>query len=108
MNVYLACREVDIAALTEALRRAIADRALRERLGAAGRAAYERRYEPGAAAHAMAAFFVRARSHGVKRPRRPWRRPHQGLEHRLTALIQDGVRTGLLGSGAIDLRAILA
>ena len=71
-------------------------------------AAYERRYEPGAAAHAMAAFFVRARSHGVKRPRRPWRRPHQGLEHRLTALIQGGVRTGLLGSGAIDLRAILA
>ena len=81
----------DIQALTEALRRAIADRALRERVGAAGRAAYERRYEPGAAAHAMAAFFVRARSSGVKRPRRPWRRPHRGVEHRLTALIEDGL-----------------
>ena len=47
----------------------------------------------------MAAFFVRARSYGVKRPRRPWRRPHQGLEHRLTALIQDGL--GLESADAI-------
>ena len=59
--------------------------------GPPARATYERRFESGAVAHDMAAFFVRARSHGVKRPRRPWRRPHQGLEHRLTALIQDGL-----------------
>ena len=60
----------DVEALTEALRRAVTDGALRARLGAAGRATYERRFESGAVAHDMAAFFARVRSYGVKRTRR--------------------------------------
>jgi len=87
----------DVEALTDALRRAITDEALRSRLGAAARATYERRFEPAAIAHDMAAFFARVRSYGVMRTRLPrpswppWRRPRPGLERRLTELIEDGL-----------------
>ncbi len=84
----------DVEALIVALRRVLDDDALRARLGAAGRAAYERRFEPGVVAHDMAAFFARVRSYGVMRPRRrwpPWRPPQQGMERRLTELIEDGL-----------------
>jgi glycogen synthase len=82
----------DVAALTAALRRLIDDDALRARLGAAARAAYERRFEPDAVAAQMAAFFLRVRGTAVTRHRLPWRhRAQTGLPARLAGLIVDGL-----------------
>jgi len=82
----------DVAALTAALRRLIDDDALRARLGAAARAAYERRFEPDAVAAQMAAYFLRVRGTAVTRQRLPWRRRAQtGLPERVAVLIVDGL-----------------
>ncbi len=83
----------DVGALTAALRRVLADDALRRRLGDAARSAYEHRFEPDAVADAMAAFFLRVRRTGVtrRRPRVPWRRPRHGFVERVAGLIGDGL-----------------
>jgi glycogen(starch) synthase len=83
----------DVAVLSAALRRVLADQALRLRLGTAARAAYERRFEPDAVAADMAAFFMRVRQTGVRRRRLrvPWRRPRPGFVERVAALVGDGL-----------------